>query len=80
MAYSRRVKHNPTKALLSASDLSLNQVGLDVMPRQDEIARKAYFIHLNQARLQQRNVPVEWWETDAQVIECRRDVGIGVCG
>ena len=47
------------------------------MTSRDEMARKAYFLNLNQARPQGRKVPIEWWDTDAQTIECHRNVRVG---
>ena len=55
---------------------ALNLIGVDVMPSRDEMLKKAYFLNLNQARPQGRNVPVEWWDTGAQTIECRRNVRV----
>ena len=56
---------------------ALNPVGVDAMTSRDEMARKAYFLNLNQARPQGRKVPIEWWDTDAQTIECHRNVRVG---
>ena len=54
----------------------LNSIGVDVMPARDEMAKKAYFLHLNQALPQGRNVPVEWWDAGTQTIECHRNVRV----
>jgi hypothetical protein len=44
-----------------------NQTGIDVRLLRDEVAKKAYFIYLNQGRPQGRDVQ-HWLEAEAQVV------------
>jgi hypothetical protein len=74
------MKNKFSKAPPPATAADLSQVGVDVMPSRYEIAKRAYFLQLNQAHPQRREVPVEWWETGVQIIECHHDVRGGVCG
>ncbi|MCX6897738.1 MAG: hypothetical protein NT105_03480 [Verrucomicrobia bacterium] len=53
------MQNNPATTSPPTTATGLNQVGFDVMALRDEVAKKAYFLHLDQARLQGRNMPVE---------------------
>ena len=68
------MKSKPAGTTPPVMAAALNPVGVDVTPSRDEMAKKAYFLNLNQARPQGRKVPIEWWDTGAQTIECHRNV------
>ena len=72
-----RMKNNPAKVSVASSVADLSEIGVDVTPSRHETVRKAYFFRPIQARQERRIVPIEWWETGAQVIECQRGAGEG---
>ena len=69
--YSRDKNQEPASASKQAAASDSSQSGIDFTPSADEVARRAYFSHVNQSSLRGHEVQ-HWLAAEAELIAERK--------